>query len=105
MSQAYVYVLKNSRGQYLSYNPAEGLIFIGPGDGVFLSQELGFPSSARRTPKPSHVFTIDEMRDHYRARLKEGFRPERVEKHFLSDPPRARSAEMPEDFEYGFTDT
>jgi hypothetical protein len=107
MKQASVYVLVNSRGHQLAYNPIEGLIFFRKvADGVLLSERLGFPTSERRSPTPSHVFTIDEMRAHYKARLEEGFRPlGPAEIHGISERPLARSVQEPEDFEYGFTDT
>jgi hypothetical protein len=107
LMQVSVFVLKGPGGLQLAYNPDEGLIFFrNVADGVTLSERLGFPTSERRFPSPSRVFSLDEMREHYKDRLREGFAPlGEAEVHFISNGTPVKTVEVPDDFEYGLTDT
>ena len=107
LMQVSVFVLKGPGGLQLAYNPDEGLIFFrNVADGVIFSERLGFPTSERRVPSPSRVFSLDEMREHYKDRLREGFAPVGdAEVHFISRSSPVKSVAAPDDFEYGLTDT
>ena len=105
MKKRTLYILSNPENYKLIYDPVEGLIFFRDvADCHTLSQQLGIPTSSRIYGQPSHKFSIEEMRDHYRDRLNEGYTTEQSEFYFESSIPRADSVKMPEDFEHGFTD-
>jgi hypothetical protein len=107
MKEGKVYRLRNDNGIVLIYNPAERLIFFESGyPGTMLSEALGIETSHTKTPSPSKCFEIEQMRAHYKERLREGFRVHGGPESFDLGQPRApRPLDPPSDFEYGLTDT